>query len=152
MEHGLRLRAEEETDLPPVSAMVQDATVKVGDIAWLPGRHRFVLMLNRYRWENAGADSNSPGERIRSALRFESVLKAGFRNVPQSDPDHVMELLALRFSPENDGTGTVDLEFAGFATIRLEVECLDIFLEDVTSPWKAKRRPDHNLGEDEGDT
>lgn len=151
MNRALKLRAETEADLPAISAMVQDATIKVKDVAWLKRRHQFVLMLNRYRWESAEVKAASPGERVRSALRFDSVLQARFRDIPLADPEHVMGLLAIRFIPGDDGAGAVELAFSGFATIRLEVECLDIFLEDLTRPWRAIERPEHRIEPEEGD-
>ena len=56
---GLRLLAEDEEDLKIISAHVQDAVVRVGDLAYLPKARRFALLLNRYRWED-DADVSPP--------------------------------------------------------------------------------------------
>jgi hypothetical protein len=49
----LKLAAEDEDDLKAISALVQDAVMTVGDLAFLPKARRFALVLNRYRWEPA---------------------------------------------------------------------------------------------------
>ncbi|MDP8916761.1 MAG: DUF2948 family protein, partial [Pseudomonadota bacterium] len=47
----LRLLALEPEDLPVMSAALQDAVCKVGDIRYEPALRRLTLALNRYRWE-----------------------------------------------------------------------------------------------------
>ena len=48
----LRLRAEDAEDLAVLSACLQDALVAVRDLAYDPGAGVFVLVANRFRWEN----------------------------------------------------------------------------------------------------
>ena len=145
-DRGLRLRAEDEEDLKVISACLQDAVVRVGDLAYLPKARRFVLLANRYCWEN-DSRSRKPCERVRTGLHFEGVTGVKSARVRQSNPEAVVELLAIRFAPNGDGAGHVDLHFAGGGLIRLEVECIDANLRDVTGHWPAKGRPAHELGE-----
>ena len=49
----LKLVALDKDDIEVVSAHVQDAVVKVGDIFWQPQQHRFVMALNRFDWMSA---------------------------------------------------------------------------------------------------
>ena len=75
----LKLVALDKDDIEVMSAHVQDALVKVGDIFWRPREHRFVMALNRFDWMNAvdgdGLKSKSPDyRRCRTALRFERVV------------------------------------------------------------------------------
>src|SRR5207244_12488326 len=44
----LKLRAEDEEDLAVVSAILQDALVPIGEMAYLPEEQRFVLVANRF--------------------------------------------------------------------------------------------------------
>ena len=141
---GLRLLAEDEEDLKILSAHVQDAVVRVGDLAYLPKTRRFAMLLNRYRWED-DADAKNAGLRMRSGLHFENVLRAKSANLRQDDPDAVVELLAIGFTPGSDGAGTIELCLAGGGHIRLEVECIDASLRDLEGPWPAKARPEHKL-------
>src|SRR5580704_18337124 len=75
----LKLVALDKDDIEVVSAHVQDALVKVADIFWQPGEHRFVMAVNRFDWMNAvdtyGLKNKSPDyRRCRTALRFERVI------------------------------------------------------------------------------
>ena len=50
----LRLLAEDAEDLKVLSAALQDAVAKIGDIHYEPPARRLTLALNRYRWEAGG--------------------------------------------------------------------------------------------------
>jgi hypothetical protein len=141
---GLRLLAEDEEDLKILSAHVQDAVVRIGDVAYLPKARRFAMLLNRYRWED-DADAKNAGLRMLAGLHFENVLGAKALNLTQDDPDALVELLAVGFTPGAQGAGTVELCLAGGGSIRLQVECIDASLRDMAGPWPAKARPEHKL-------
>jgi hypothetical protein len=47
----LRLIALDAEDLAVLSAHVQDAVLKVGQMRWMPRERRFVIGLNRFAWE-----------------------------------------------------------------------------------------------------
>lgn len=143
MSEGLRLIAEDEEDLAILSAHLQDAVIRIGDIAYLPASRRFAAFVNRYCWEGCGEDGL--GERTRSGLHFNNVLKVKGMNVRQNDPEAVAELLALRFHPTGEGGGSIDLMLAGGGRIRLEVEAIDATLRDISEHWPARARPAHSL-------
>jgi hypothetical protein len=143
-EKGLRLLALEPEDAPVLSAHVQDASVRVGDMAFLPERRRFVMMLSRFDWVAAHEGAKA---RRRTGLHFEHVLEARQQNVPQQTPDVVLNLLAIDFSPDNAPSGWVTLLFSGDASIRLRVECFEGALRDLEGGvWPAHFKPRHRLG------
>ena len=85
----LRLLAMDAEDLQVISAALQDAVLKVGDLSWEPAARRFTVALNRYRWEM------SDRKRVRAALQFGGVLEAKSRRVRRDAPDAVLSLLAV---------------------------------------------------------
>jgi hypothetical protein len=139
----LRLIAQDEDDLKIFSAHLQDAVVKIADLAYLPQRRRFVMVLNRYCWE--GVMAGQAGLRMRTGLHFDGVLKVQAQNIRQDAPEAVMELLAIAFTPAGEGAGAIDLSFAGGGRVRLEVECIDAALADLAGPWPAAARPEHPI-------
>lgn len=141
----LKLRAEDGDDLTAVSALVQDAVLKVGDIAYLPKSRRFALVLNRFRWE-AGR-TGGRGERIRTGLHIDYVLKAEATRIRQDAKDAVLCLLALVWKPYAEGGGELELSFSGGGAIRLHVETLEAGLDDLTDAWPARGRPGHAIDE-----
>jgi hypothetical protein len=144
-ERPLRLRAESVEDLAVLSALVQDAVAQTAEIAWARRRRRFVLLVNRFRWEDAPAAERQrrPFERVRALLTVENVLRARTSGIDPADRDLVLELLALVFEPREDGGGVLRLVVAGDGEIALDVECLDVALADVTRPYAARTRPAH---------
>lgn len=138
----LRLVAFDAEDLDVLSAHLQDALVRVGDMAWLPEEDRFALILSRFDWMAAAAGAC---ERAVSGLRFERVRRVRQTGVPQQKPETVLELLALSFEPTDAPAGQITLTFSGGAAIRLDVECLEACVRDMGPRWAAKSRPGHAL-------
>jgi len=136
----LRLLAEDAADLEVISAALQDAVAKLGDIRWEPATRRLTVALNRFRWE---ADGRAH-ERVRSGLQLGSVLSVQARKLRRDAPRAVVNLLALEFEPGEAPGGIVLLRFAGDADLRCEVECIDAVLTDVSAPWGARGRPKHD--------
>jgi len=143
MTNGLKLLAEDEEDLRIISAHLQDAVMRVGDLVYLPKKRRFVALLNRYCWE--GCEDQAVGERRRAGLHFDGVLAVKALNVRRDDPNGVVELLAMKFTPSDDGAGVIDLLLAGGGRVRLEVEAIDATLRDLEQHWPAAARPVHSV-------
>ncbi len=135
----LRLLAQDAEDLELIAAAVQDAVGKIGDIRYQAPERQLTLVLNRFRWEAGGA----PAERVRAGLQFGSVLSAKARKLRRTAPEAVVELLTVEFEPGEAPGGAIVLSFAGGGDLRLEVECIDAALADVSAPWPTKRAPTH---------
>jgi len=138
----LKLLALDSEDLDVISATTQDAIVRVPDMGFARGDRRFVLLMNRYAWEQ-GAEGRNKGQRKRAALHFERVTAAKVAGIDTNARDGVLELLDIRFAPGDAPAGVVELRFAGGGTIRLDVECLEARLQDLGAAWSARARPEH---------
>lgn len=134
----LRLLAQDDEDLAIISAAVQDAVVRLGDIAYEAKARRLTLAFNRYRWEAAG-------ERVRSGLQLGGVLAVQSRKLKRGVKDAVVEILAVTFEPGEAPGGCVVFSFAGGADLKAEVECIDAVLADVSDPWPTPRTPAHEV-------
>jgi hypothetical protein len=135
----LRLLAQDAEDLEVVSAAMQDAVLKVGDIDFEPKGRRLTVGFNRYRWETGG------GARVRAGLQLGGVLKVEARKIRRGAPDAVLELLAMTFTPGEAPGGVVTLSFAGGGDLRASVECVEAVLADVSEPWPTRRKPAHEV-------
>lgn len=143
----LRLIALDADDLAIMSAHVQDAVLKVKDITWLPREKRLVMAMNRFVWEAVDKTAKRKRDyvRRRAALHFDRVEAVQSSGVDRKADDAVLDLLAIRFEPHNAPSGDVLLDFAGGATIRLSVECLEAQLADLGPAWSTAYAPRHNL-------
>jgi len=137
---ALRLLAEDAEDLAVISAALQDAVGKIGDIRFDPAARSLTLALNRFRWE-AGTDK---GQRVRTGVQFGGVLSVQSRNLRRDAPHAVLSLLAIGFEPAEAPGGVISLNFSGGGDLRLTVECIDAALGDVSDPWPARKTPGHD--------
>jgi hypothetical protein len=146
-EQPLRLTAQDADDLQVVSSLLQDAVFPIKEMSWQPGKRRFALLLNRFRWEDSdrAKNQNRKFERTRSMLVIDGVLKIASSGIDRGDKEMILSLLSLAFEPGEDGAGRLTLTLAGDGAIALEVETLDARLQDVTRPYNAPSRkaPSH---------
>lgn len=133
----LQLLAEDPEDLAVISAALQDAVAKVGDIHFEARARRLTIAFNRFRWE-AGSR-----QRVRSALQLGGVLEVQGRKIRRDRRDAVLELLAIAFEPEDAPGGLLTLSFAGGGDLRVRLECVDAVLADISEPWPTPRAPAH---------
>ncbi|MFM2128919.1 MAG: hypothetical protein RL477_465 [Pseudomonadota bacterium] len=136
----LKLSANDVEDLTVISACLQDAVTLGSEVQFLPKEHKFAAVFSRFRWEDHHADGVKRW--VRAGIHFNSVLGVQSKGL-QRDADTVLELLALEATPGSDGSATVQLSFAGGASIRLQVECIDCHLTDLGAPWVGRRLPTH---------
>ncbi|MDJ0921220.1 MAG: DUF2948 family protein [Henriciella sp.] len=135
----LRLIVQDGDDLEIVSAAVQDAVLKAGNLKLHRRERRFTIELNRYRWETPEDKS-----RVRAILGVDTVLGVRTRAVSKADPDMVMSLLSLEFTPDPEPPGgKLSILFSGDGELELQVEALDLTLLDSTYEWSTRAKPDH---------
>jgi hypothetical protein len=125
-----KLIALDADDLAVISANVQDAVVRAGDIIWRRDEKRLVLGMNSLDWDVSISGKTSP-RRLFSALRFDRVLACKSRNIDSDAPDVVLDLIGIEFDACDPPAGNVVLLFAGGSALRLEVECLECELADL---------------------
>jgi len=115
----LKLIALDADDLAVISAHLQDAVLKVADMAFLPREKRFAAIANRFDWIDA------------------------IENDGAREKGYARRRVALRFEPGDPPQGQVTLEFAGGGAIRLNVECIEAELRDLGPVWQARSKPKH---------
>lgn len=139
----LKLLALDMDDLSILSAHMQDAVLKVGDISFSSKGGQFALSANRFVWEKAVPGVNS-FERRRAVLGFKRVRAVRSTGFDRAKGDEVLSLLAIRFSPEGEGPeGLIELVLSGGGMIALDVECIEAQLADTGGAWETGSKPVH---------
>ncbi|WP_158915033.1 DUF2948 family protein [Caulobacter sp. S45] len=138
----LRLLALDADDLKVISAALQDAIAHVGDIRFEAQARRVTILFNRYRWEGGECEGGS-GERVCAALQFGDVSRVRQRGMTSEDPGALVSCMAVDFEPCEAPGGSVLFRFCHGGDLRVEVDCIDAVLADVSEPWPATRAPDH---------
>ncbi|ODS03717.1 hypothetical protein AUC71_08050 [Methyloceanibacter marginalis] len=142
----LKLLALDEEDLQVVSSHLQDAVVRVGDMAYVP-RRSALPPFSTASTGRAPRRTAALYQRRRTALRFDRVLRAQHRDLRPEKPDRVLSLLAIQFEAGDAPSGKVTLLFSGEVTIQLDVECIETELRDLGPAWATRNKPEHP-GED----
>jgi hypothetical protein len=132
-------------DLAVIAANLQDAAVRVGDMAYLPRSKQFAMVTSRFDWIDAAkaAANSCRCERCRTGLHFGRVLRVACRGFCRRDEDQVLNLLDIAFQETRPPAGVVELIFSAGRALRLEVECIEAEIRDLGLRWKARVTPHH---------
>lgn len=131
----LRMLAADADDLQIMSAALQDSILRPVDIVWEKSARRVTIALSRFCWECGGT-------RVMAAMQFGDVQAVKSRRLPRG-PESALELLAIDFEPVEAPGGRVILMFAGGGDLRIDVECLDAVVTDLSERWPARVAPAH---------
>jgi hypothetical protein len=80
-------------------------------------------------------------------LQFGAVLSVQARRLRRDARQGVLSLLSIGLESGEAPAGVVTLNFAGGGALRIEVECVDAVLSDLSAPWPTPRRPSHDGAE-----
>jgi len=134
----LHLVAADEGDLQIISAQMQDAVMLRADLRFEAKRRRFALAANRFAW-----DALPDKQRRRTALRFDDVESVQAMGLDAVAGDAVLSLLAISFVKSEELAGTITLSFSNTISIRLNVSCINVALDDLGGAWATAQVPDH---------
>lgn len=155
MSDRLKLQARDPEDYLVMAAVLQDALITLEDMQFFPAEQQFVVVANRFRWENCsdgpatGPDAEFTGpcqnyERVHCGIRFDGVEQARFRNLDLRERGNILEFLTFECDD-----GAITLLFAGGGAVRLEGAGVVCQIQDVDEPWPTLWRPHHSVGEGE---
>lgn len=160
---ALKLRAEDAEDLRVIAACLQDALISLSDVKFEANDQRFILVANRFRWENCTETAEMPVqpvaaepvpdiafascanyERVNCGICFENVAQVRRRGFDPRDRGRILELLTMEVETGAEGGGSaVILVFSGGAAIRLEGDNITCRVGDIGDPWPTQWRPYH---------
>ena len=92
----LKLSGKNQEDLKIISAYLQDSILIVKDIVFLKQNKTFIMIVNRFMWENVEKGVFRQNKRIRCAVKFEEVIKVESKNINQKNKNKPLECLAIK--------------------------------------------------------
>jgi hypothetical protein len=139
----LKLLALDDEDLTVISAHMQDAVLRVGDLEFTPRNKSFTLVANRFDWDVAERETKG-FERSRTAVCFKQVKSVRSIGFDRQAKDKVLSLLAVLFEQEGEGPdGAIELVLSGGGAILLDVDCIEVQLADTGGTWETTLKPRH---------
>ena len=146
LKKNLKLIGKNQEDLKIISAYSQDSIVSIRDIVFLKKNRIFIMVTNRFMWEALQKKFERKNiKRIRSALKFEEVLKVRSKKINQKNKNRNLECLAIQCDEKLNNNYEVKIFFSGDGVITLTLEAIDVILQDLGKPWEAKYLPKHKI-------
>ncbi len=143
--NNLKLIGKNKEDLKVISAYLQDSIVTVKDIVFLKKNRTFIMMVNRFIWEDVEKGVFRENKRIRCALKFEEVLSVKSKKINQNNKNKILECLAIKCNESLNSNQEIKIYFSGDSIITLTTETIEVILRDLGNSWKAKHFPTHKI-------
>ena len=144
-DNNLKLIGKNQNDLKVISAYSQDSVVTVKDMVFLKKNKIFIMIINRFMWEDAEKGIFRENKRIRCAIKFEEVLNAKAKNINQKKKSKPLEFLTIETRLNENKNYEINIFFAGGAMITLISETIEVIMHDLGKPWKVRYVPKHKI-------
>ena len=141
----LKLIGKNNEDLKTISAYCQDSIVKIKDLVYLKKNKIFIMMLNRFMWEDVEKGPFRSYKRIKSVLKFNLIENVLSKNINQHQKNRNLELLAIKSEHKPDNLYNINLIFSGNSILLFKSEEIDVMLDDQAYFWKVKHSPKHKI-------
>ena len=143
--NNLKLIGKNQEDLKVISAYSQDSIVTVKDITFLKKNRIFIMIINRFMWEDIERGINRQSKRIRCALKFEGILKVKSKKINQKNKNKRLECLAIECNEILSKNNEINFFFAGGGVITLISESIEAVMHDLGEPWNVRHAPKHKI-------
>ena len=142
---NLKLIGKNQEDLKVISAYSQDSIVNVKDMVFLKENRTFIMITNRYMWEDVEKGVFRQNRRIRCAVKFEEVLAVKSKNINQKNKNKPLECLTIECNLITDNNYDINFFFSGDSVITLVSEAIEVVMHDLSKPWNVKHVPIHKI-------
>ena len=143
--NNLKLIGKNQEDLKTISTYMQDSIVTVGDIIFLEKNRIFLMIINRFMWEDIGKGTYKQNKRIRCAIKFEGILKVKSKKINQKNRNKRLECLAIKCNEILSKNYEINFFFAGGSIITLISESIEVVMNDLGASWNVKYIPKHKI-------
>ena len=143
--NNLKLIGKNEGDLKVISAYSQDSIITVKDMVFLKKNRIFLMIINRFMWEDIEKGIYRQNKRIRCAIKFEGILKVKSKKINQKNRNKRLECLAIKCNQFLNKNYEINFFFAGGSAITLIAESIEVVMRDLGIPWNVKHMPKHKI-------
>ena len=128
MHKCLSLSAKDEEDFAVISALLQDAEVKLRDMTFVRDESKFIVLANRFVRESNMENVYQSGtmNRVPTGLCFDGVKSVQTRDIIREDRDTRLRFLSVSYVQEE-----VALIFSGGGAIKLKGDNMICLFRDL---------------------
>tara|TARA_A100001011_G_C14278115_1_gene830229 strand:- start:1205 stop:1597 length:393 start_codon:yes stop_codon:yes gene_type:complete len=119
-----KIIANDQEGLQMISACISGSKTKVENIKYLASSKVFLISIERIKVETDETD-----KKINSICRFDFVDKVKSKNINQSKPEDILELIGIDYLKNKDDF-EINLIFSNNSHIVLTAEAIEVRLED----------------------
>ena len=145
VKNNLKLIGKNQEDLKIISAYIQDSIVAVKDMVFLQQNRIFIMLINRFMWEDVEKGVPRQNRRIRSAIKFEEVLKVKSKEINQKSKNKLLECLTIKCNEISNNNYEINFFFSGDGIITLISEAVEVVMHDLGKAWNVKHAPAHKI-------
>ena len=145
VKNNLKLIGKNQEDLKIISAYIQDSIVAVKDMVFLQQNRIFIMLINRFMWEDVEKGVSRQNKRIRSAIKFEEVLKVKSKEINQKSKNKLLECLTIKCNEILNNSYEIKIFFSGDGIITLISEAVEVVMHDLGKAWNVKHAPAHKI-------
>ena len=135
----LKLKFLDEDDVKIFSTLCQDGIFSIDEIIFNQSDKILLATFSRFCWEFIEKKTkNGTFYRVVSGIRICRINTINYTNKNYINSSKFINLLSVDYHENN-----LILNFSSNFTIKLSVEKIEIFLDDLDMPWPTVKKPIH---------
>ncbi len=135
----LKLKFLDKDEIKIFSTLCQDGIFSIDEIIYNKSDKIFIATFSRFCWEFVEKKiKDKTFYRVVSGIRICNVNKIKYVNKDKIDTSKFINLLSV-----NNQENEIILNFSLDITIKLLIEKIEIYLDDLDMPWPTVKKPMH---------
>ena len=135
----LKIKFLDKDEIKIFSTLCQDGIFSIDEIIYNKRDKIFIATFSRFCWEFVEKKiKNKTFYRVVSGLRILNVNKMNYKNKDKIKTSKFMNLLSVEYHKNE-----ITLKFSSDVTIKLLIEKIEIYLDDLDMPWPTGKKPIH---------
>ena len=137
----LKLKFLDKNEIEIFSTLCQDSIFSIDEILFNKGDKMLIATFSRFCWEFGEKKiKDNTFYRVVSGIRICNVKDLKFINIDNIDTSKFINLLSVKFDANKN---EIIFYFSSDFIIKLAVEKIKIFLDDLDMPWPTVKKPMH---------
>ena len=135
----LKLKFVEKNEIKIFSTLCQDGIFSINEIIYNKSEKILIATFSRFCWEFVGKKiKDETFYRVVSGIRICNVNKVTYTNKDKINSSKFINLLSVDYDKNQ-----ITLNFSLDITIKLFIEKIEIYLDDLDMPWPTGKKPLH---------